>query len=268
MGDNEDNDDKDDKDNDDKDNDDKDNDNDNNDNDNNDNDNNDNTESITTTATPPPIQGFWSLLISLISEVDSLISEVDSLISEVDSLSSDMDSLSSDMDSLSSEIDILDFEENHDPISAWSADDVRDGWKSALCHCFVGLDNRWKNAELGKNPLKRDFSGSTAACVILQPGINPLLTLGVGDSQIIGFKREGGEAVLLCEMHRPSVEEESKRIEAAGGSILERSKSRKVARVQFPGTESAQFGLAVSRAFGDLPYKEGSFVGHGNKKKS
>lgn len=139
-------------------------------------------------------------------------------------------------------------------------EDKPDGWKSSLCYYWVSLDDRWKVAEQNKSLRKRDDSGSTASCIVFSPGKNPMLALSVGDSSVIGYTREGEEKVL-CELHKPSKLSEKNRIRRAGGTIVQAKKGTgNPVRVSIPGTYN--FGLAVSRAFGDICYKKGSPMGY------
>jgi len=79
--------------------------------------------------------------------------------------------------------------------------------------------------------------GSTGIITIIKD--NKLYVGNVGDSR--GVLCEGAKAIALSRDHKPDVEEERKRIEAAGGEV-------KNGRIHGK--------LAVSRGFGDLPYKD------------
>lgn len=83
--------------------------------------------------------------------------------------------------------------------------------------------------------------GSTATIILLCG--EELLVAHVGDSRAV-LSRDG-EAVRLCDDHRPGREDEMERIEAAGGLIL-----------KVGGTYRVNGTLAVSRAIGDRGLKE------------
>lgn len=82
----------------------------------------------------------------------------------------------------------------------------------------------------------------TTATIILLCG-EELFVAHVGDSRAVMSR--GGEAVRLCDDHRPGREDEMERIETAGGLIL-----------KVGGTYRVNGTLAVSRAIGDRGLKE------------
>eukprot|EP00756_Hemistasia_phaeocysticola_P003558 Hpha_TRINITY_DN12310_c0_g1::TRINITY_DN12310_c0_g1_i1::g.155923::m.155923 len=90
----------------------------------------------------------------------------------------------------------------------------------------------------------RDRSGSTGtvAQVELRDGVWEVATANIGDSRTVAVSPEG-RAELLTRDHKPSDEAERARIRAAGGWVA-------------GGRVDGQ--LAVSRAFGDVEYKEGT----------
>lgn len=106
-----------------------------------------------------------------------------------------------------------------------------------------------------------DRAGSTVlGCVFYGPDEDGLLRLysaHLGDSRAVLCR--AGTALRLTEDHKPDREDEAKRIKAAGGNVL-KEKDWPVARVITRNKEfSPQFGvigLAVSRALGDLPFKD------------
>jgi len=86
-----------------------------------------------------------------------------------------------------------------------------------------------------------------------------LLLCNLGDSRAVLCRHQGGKlaAVRLTEDHKPGLESERRRIEAKGGVV----DMQGVWRVFTPGPanfggRSLLWGLAVSRAFGDLLMKE------------
>lgn len=83
--------------------------------------------------------------------------------------------------------------------------------------------------------------GSTATIILLSG--EELIVAHVGDSRAVMSR--AGEAVRLCDDHRPGREDEMERIEAAGGLIL-----------KVGGTYRVNGTLAVSRAIGDRGLKE------------
>jgi serine/threonine protein phosphatase PrpC len=83
----------------------------------------------------------------------------------------------------------------------------------------------------------------TTATVVLIVGTT-MVCAHVGDCRAV-LSRRGGEAVRLCEDHRPSRKDELARIEAAGGLILSVAGAFRVNGI-----------LAVSRAIGDRDLKE------------
>lgn len=96
-------------------------------------------------------------------------------------------------------------------------------------------------------------SGSTATVILVFPGL--LLTAHVGDSQAVllgpdGFFHD------LTEPHRPDRADELARITAAGGKVeMPEPDSDNPARLR-----AGDFGLAVSRGFGDLNARSYGFT--------
>lgn len=99
---------------------------------------------------------------------------------------------------------------------------------------FVILDDYmrtippWKNGE--------DQSGTTAVCGFITK--NDIICANCGDSRAI--VSSGGELKLVTRDHKPYNDEEKRRIEKAGGSVM---------------MQRVNGSLAVSRALGDYEYK-------------
>eukprot|EP00933_Yihiella_yeosuensis_P040835 TRINITY_DN35243_c0_g1_i1.p1 TRINITY_DN35243_c0_g1~~TRINITY_DN35243_c0_g1_i1.p1 ORF type:complete len:711 (+),score=243.48 TRINITY_DN35243_c0_g1_i1:113-2245(+) len=109
----------------------------------------------------------------------------------------------------------------------------------------------------------KDQSGTTACCMtVFGPDEQQRLRLfmaNCGDSRAV-LCRKGGEAVRLTEDHKPNQPEEKKRIEAAGGGVVE---VHGVWRAMLPHKKrlaSKIVGLAVSRAIGDAEFKNPNII--------
>lgn len=104
----------------------------------------------------------------------------------------------------------------------------------ALVQSFINLDEELRSLkELG---MMADESGCTLVCAIITP--SHIVCANVGDSRcVLGCKTK---TVPLTDDHKPSLPEEKKRIEAAGGVV------------QFDRVNGE---LAMSRAIGDFRYK-------------
>mmetsp|Transcript_26389 Transcript_26389/g.61999 ORF Transcript_26389/g.61999 Transcript_26389/m.61999 type:complete len:467 (-) Transcript_26389:74-1474(-) len=99
-----------------------------------------------------------------------------------------------------------------------------------------------------------------------RPGCCRLLVACVGDSRAVLCRADGGApgsgqqlaAVPLSEDHKPSRPDEQRRIEAKGGIVDFEGVWRAFipGPAKFGGQTIARWGLAVSRAFGDLLLKE------------
>ncbi|CAL1152942.1 unnamed protein product [Cladocopium goreaui] len=120
------------------------------------------------------------------------------------------------------------------------------------------------------------MDGSTLLLALIyetasQPGKTRLLVANVGDSRGILCRAtapdssgpQGLQVFRLSEDHKPNREDERQRIEALGGTVDLHGVWRVICpeQVVFGGRTIARWGLAVSRAFGDLllkePYKYG-----------
>jgi serine/threonine protein phosphatase PrpC len=121
-------------------------------------------------------------------------------------------------------------------------------YHTALKETFLALDKRMATEEetevlktmakeLTKDKDGRMQAGSTATTVLITP--DKIICANAGDSRTVISKR-GGEPQALSKDHKPELELERKRIEAANGHVQN-------GRVN--GT------LAVSRALGDFSYK-------------
>merc|ERR1711920_836383 len=66
--------------------------------------------------------------------------------------------------------------------------------------------------------------------------------------------KKNGKSVRLSQDHQPNVPSERKRIEAAGGQVVQCSS---IWRIVLPSKKGLGLaGLSVSRGFGDLEYKQ------------
>jgi len=103
-----------------------------------------------------------------------------------------------------------------------------------MTEAFVILDDYmrtippWKNGE--------DQSGTTAVCAFITK--NDVICANCGDSRAIFSS--GGELALATRDHKPYLDDERRRIENAGGSVM---------------MQRVNGSLAVSRALGDYEYK-------------
>lgn len=97
-------------------------------------------------------------------------------------------------------------------------------------------DLRWKN-----DHGQFDLTGSTASVALLTP--TGLTVVNVGDSRVLKCHR--GECVPLTRDHKPESPRERRRIEAAGGSV-----------VNFGPCYRIDFGLNLSRTLADFKYKD------------
>jgi serine/threonine protein phosphatase PrpC len=97
----------------------------------------------------------------------------------------------------------------------------------------------------GRDGGRYDFVGCTAAVALLTR--TALAVVNVGDSRI--FKCRQGECVPLTRDHKPESPRERRRIEAAGGTV-----------VQFGPCYRIDCNLNLSRALGDFKYKDSSLA--------
>jgi serine/threonine protein phosphatase PrpC len=112
---------------------------------------------------------------------------------------------------------------------AWAAfDELVMG---ALTEAFVATD--------GDFLASKGAAGSTASTVLVLG--TRAYCANVGDSRTV-LCRRGGHATALSDDHKPSREDEARRIKAAGGFII---------------NKRVMGELAVSRAFGDAEFKKG-----------
>lgn len=96
---------------------------------------------------------------------------------------------------------------------------------------------------LSSVPVRTGHACGTTATVVAIAG-NEMVVAHVGDTRAV-LCLQDGTVTRLCEDHRPGREDELKRIESAGGLV-----------VQVRGTSRVNGVLAVSRAIGDLELKE------------
>jgi len=109
-------------------------------------------------------------------------------------------------------------------------------------------------------------AGSTGnVCFLRGPSRDQLqlITANVGDSRAVLCR--AGKAVRLSEDHKPDRKDETHRIVAAGGSVLDVAGSWRCTKGSGVGItkfrmEDSQVLLATSRAFGDRELKEGDVV--------
>jgi len=101
----------------------------------------------------------------------------------------------------------------------------------ALTEAFVATD--------GDFLASKGAAGSTASTVLVLG--TRAYCANVGDSRTVLYRR-GGQAMALSDDHKPSREDEARRIKAAGGFII---------------NKRVMGELAVSRAFGDAEFKKG-----------
>jgi len=101
----------------------------------------------------------------------------------------------------------------------------------AMVFTYLNLDYELINADFYDN------SGSTAICAIITP--THIICANVGDSRCV-LGKDDGTVVIMSEDHKPSLEEETERIVAAGGFVF---------------MDRVNGELAMSRALGDFQYK-------------
>eukprot|EP00929_Paragymnodinium_shiwhaense_P017773 TRINITY_DN1274_c0_g1_i2.p1 TRINITY_DN1274_c0_g1~~TRINITY_DN1274_c0_g1_i2.p1 ORF type:complete len:657 (+),score=175.53 TRINITY_DN1274_c0_g1_i2:192-2162(+) len=115
----------------------------------------------------------------------------------------------------------------------------------------------------GSERKKADQVGSTAVCALIHgnPKLGTALRLVVanlGDSRAVLCR--GGQAIAVSEDHKPNRHDEKKRVERAGGLVLQIRGTARVAAPMNPnatnkaGRREYQ-GLAMSRSFGDIHFK-------------
>mmetsp|Transcript_6903 Transcript_6903/g.16453 ORF Transcript_6903/g.16453 Transcript_6903/m.16453 type:complete len:324 (+) Transcript_6903:187-1158(+) len=126
---------------------------------------------------------------------------------------------------------ILDEIRSHGGAEAGSTDELSAAWVKA----HMSLDAKMR--ELPSVKGGEDHSGSTSIQAIVSP--THILVANCGDSRAV-LSKVGSPMVWGSEDHKPNLEPEQKRIEAAGGSVMNRR---------------VNGDLAVSRAFGDFLYK-------------
>merc|ERR1712066_158478 len=118
---------------------------------------------------------------------------------------------------------------------------------------------------LGMAERKRfEMVGSTAVCALLHgnPKLGTALRLvipNLGDSRAVLCR--GGQAVAVSEDHKPSRIDEKKRIERAGGLVLQVRGAWRVAASTNPNSKAKSSrreyqGLAMTRSLGDLYFKK------------
>lgn len=133
--------------------------------------------------------------------------------------------------------------------------------RSAIKDAFVQTDKEVLSMAERK---KFEQVGSTAVCALLHgnPKLGTALRLvipNLGDSRAVLCR--GGQAVAVSEDHKPTRVDEKKRIERAGGLVLQ---VRGVARVAAPTNPNSMSksarreyqGLAMTRSLGDLYFKQ------------
>jgi len=111
---------------------------------------------------------------------------------------------------------------------------------------------------------KFELVGSTAVAALLHgnPKLGTALRLviaNLGDSRAVLCR--GGQAVAVSEDHKPTCVDEKKRIERAGGLVLQVRGAWRVAASTNPKSMSKSArreyqGLAMTRSFGDLYFKQ------------
>jgi len=133
--------------------------------------------------------------------------------------------------------------------------------KAAIKEAFVQTDGEVRNMAERK---KFELVGSTAVTALLHgnPKLGTALRLVVanlGDSRAVLCR--GGQAVAVSEDHKPTRADEKKRIERAGGLVLQVRGAWRVAASTNPNSMSKSArreyqGLAMTRSFGDLYFKQ------------
>lgn len=126
---------------------------------------------------------------------------------------------------------ILDELRGHGAFEASSPEALEGAWSKA----HISLDAKIR--ELSAVKSGEDHSGSTSIQAIVTP--THILVANCGDSRAV-LSKVGTPTVWGSEDHKPNNEPEQKRIDAAGGSVVNRR---------------VNGDLAVSRAFGDFLYK-------------
>jgi len=119
--------------------------------------------------------------------------------------------------------------------------------KSALIKGFLRTDQKYQGK--GKND-------GTCAVVALLTEDNRLWVANVGDSRCVLYKE--GKPIPLSTDHKPSLESERKRIEAAGHEVLKDTELVNGKRVF---TFRVDGETAVSRSIGDFDYKDSYQLG-------
>jgi len=137
--------------------------------------------------------------------------------------------------------------------------------KSALKEAFVQTDKELLGLAERK---KFESSGSTALVAVLHgnPKLNTALRLvlaHVGNSRAVLCR--GGQAVAVTEDHTPERIEEKKRVERAGGLVLNVRGAWRIAAPANPNGMSKASrreyqGLAMTRSMGDLHFKQPSML--------
>jgi serine/threonine protein phosphatase PrpC len=107
----------------------------------------------------------------------------------------------------------------------------------ALSSSFYRLDNEAKSSKHG--------GGGSTACIACINS-SSICVANAGDCRAVLCR--AGQAVEMSTDHRPSLESEAERIEAAGGWVSDESQADSDARVNGD--------LSVSRAIGDFQYKQ------------
>ncbi|CAK0860377.1 unnamed protein product, partial [Prorocentrum cordatum] len=124
----------------------------------------------------------------------------------------------------------------------------------ALRQAFVRTEEQWLKAAAKDDEL---FDGTTAAVALLDRQRGLCVVGNVGDSEvIIGTRRADGVSTLevLTEVHRiRGNAAEAARVEALGGRVWK-------GRVGHPRLNPKFASLAVSRAIGDLFFKDAAFT--------
>jgi len=133
--------------------------------------------------------------------------------------------------------------------------------KTAIREAFAQTDKEILNMAERK---KFELVGSTAVTALLHgnPKLGTALRLviaNLGDSRAVLCR--GGQAVAVSEDHKPTRVDEKKRIERAGGLVLQVRGAWRVAASTNPNSMSKSArreyqGLAMTRSFGDLYFKQ------------
>lgn len=133
--------------------------------------------------------------------------------------------------------------------------------RAAIKEAFVQTDKEILSMAERK---KFEQVGSTAVCALLHgnPKLGTALRLVVpnlGDSRAVLCR--GGQAVAVSDDHKPQRVDEKKRIERAGGLVLQVRGAMRVAASTNPNSMSKAArreyqGLAMTRSFGDLYFKQ------------